>query len=50
MLRRAGLAAPERWEQLQEQWSGAFRSLEIRVEVKADVEREFGIFGGGERG
>ena len=50
LLRRAGLAAPERWEQLQEQWSGAFRSLEIRVEVKADVEREFGIFGGGERG
>ena len=50
LLRRAGLAAPERWEQLREQWSGAFRSLEIRVEVKADVEREFGIFGGGERG
>ena len=45
LMRQAGLAAPDRWEQLQEQWSAAFRSLEIQVEVVGAVEREFGLFG-----
>jgi len=45
LLRRAGMAAPGQWERLQEQWATAFRTLDIRVETRCQVERPRGAAG-----
>lgn len=45
--RRAQMAHPDRKNAVQEQWEGAFRSLDIRVEVHGTVERSFGMMDAG---
>lgn len=45
LQRQAGMSAPGRWGALQEQWSQAFRTLDIRVETRCQVERPRGAAG-----
>lgn len=40
--RKVQMACPHRKAAIQEQWPGAFRGLDVRVEVHAEVERSFG--------
>ena len=45
--RRAQMARPDRKSAVQEQWEEAFRSLNIRVEVRGTVERSLGMMDAG---
>lgn len=46
--RRVQMTCPNRKKVVREQWAGAFRSLDIRVEVNGSVERSFGMMGTGD--
>lgn len=43
LKRKAQMACPHRKAALEEQWKGAFRTLDVQVAVHAQVERSFGI-------
>lgn len=43
---RARLARPDKKERIQKQWDAAFRSLNLRVEVRGRVERSYGMMDG----
>ena len=45
--RRAQMARPDRKSAVQDQWEEAFRSLDIRVEVRGTVERSLGMMDAG---
>lgn len=45
LLRMAGMAAPGQWGLLQEQWPFAFRTLDIRVETRGQVQQPRGAAG-----
>lgn len=44
--RRVQLARPDKKERIREQWDGAFRWLDLRVEVRGRVERSYGMMDG----
>lgn len=43
LKRRAGIAQPSRWAQIQTQWDAAWRELELSITVQSTVERSAGI-------
>lgn len=43
LKRKLQLASPRRKTDVEGQWEGAFRGLDIRVDVHAEVERSFGV-------
>jgi len=45
--RRAQMARPSRKTPIEEQWEDAFRSLDLRVEVRGTVKRSFGMMEAG---